>query len=225
MADKTLSHHDTINEALQLDGDAETLKAFYRNWAGRYESDLRDVDYAAPAIAAGLIAKHYDRADISDLSILDAGCGTGLVGAELRRRGFAALDGFDLSPDMADLARGSGFYRDVAGDINLLEAATSYLVPYDIVVCAGVFTLGHVPPSALAVLRQLARPGGLIVVSTRTLYFDQTDYQQVSDRLVAEGRLTLVECLMDAPYNDDGLAHYWVYRAGPEPAQSEGTRS
>lgn len=225
MADKTFSHHDTINEALQLDGNADTLKSFYRDWAGRYESDLRDVAYAAPAIAAELIAKHYVRGEVSDPSVLDAGCGTGLVGAELHRRGFATMDGFDLSPDMAALARETGFYRDVAGDINLLEATTFYPVPYDIVVCAGVFTLGHVPPSALAVLKQLARPDGLVVVSTRTVYFDQTDYRQVSDRLVAEGALRLVECVMDAPYNDDGLSHYWVYRTGPEPAQSEGTRS
>jgi len=224
MAEKTLSHHDTINEALQLDGDADSLKAFYRDWAGRYESDLRDVDYAAPEIAAKLIARHHDRANVPDPSILDAGCGTGLVGAELLRHGFATIDGFDLSPDMADLARGTGFYRDVAGDINLLDAVASYPVPYDIVVCAGVFTLGHVPPSALAVLRRLARPGGLIVVSTRTLYFDRTDYRLVSDGLVAEGALTFVDRLMDAPYKDDGRSHYWVYRAGPETAKSEGAR-
>lgn len=226
MAEKTFSHHDTINEALQLDGDADTLKSFYRDWAGRYERDLRDVDYAAPAITAELIAMQFAARDVSDLAVLDAGCGTGLVGAELQRRGFPTIDGFDLSPDMTDLARRSGAYRDVAGDINLLNAIGTYAAgTYDIVVCAGVFTLGHVPPSALAVLMQLARPGGLVVVSTRTLYFDQTDYQQVSDRLVAEGSLTLVECVTDAPYNDDGLSHYWVYRVGREPAQREGTRS
>lgn len=226
MAEKTLSHHETINEALQLDGGADSIKTFYRDWADRYDRDVEDTAYAAPELAAEFVAKSVGSGDVSDLKILDAGCGTGLVGQQLRQRGFTNIDGFDLSPDMADVARRSGAYREVAGDIDLLRATETYgKGSYDVVISIGVFTLGHVPPTALAVLKDLARPGGLVVVSTRTLYFDQSDYRQVSDGLVADGALTLVECVMDAPYNDDGLSHYWVYRVGPALQQTSGGQS
>jgi hypothetical protein len=68
-----------------------------------------------------------------------------------------------------------------------------------------------VPPQALGMLVQLLRIGGLLVVSTRSHYYQQTDYQQCVDALLAAGRLRQLQVLRDAPYNHDGDAHYWVF--------------
>ena len=83
---------------------------------------------------------------------------------------------------------------------------------YDIVLSVGVFTLGHVPPEALAQLLPLLRRGGLLLVSTRSHYYEQTEFQQQVDLLLRDGRLQQLQVIRDAPYNHDGDAHYWVFR-------------
>jgi len=95
----------------------------------------------------------------------------------------------------------------------MMQAEQSYSAgSYDAVLSVGVFTLGHVPPEALQVLLQLIRPHGLLVLSTRTHYYQQTEFQQLVDKLLAGSRIEQVELLWDAPYNKDGGAHYWVFR-------------
>ena len=49
-------------------------------------------------------------------------------------------------------------------------------------------------------------------MSTRTHYYDQTDFQEVVDAMVASGKVEAVQVLRDAPYNNDGDGHYWLLR-------------
>ena len=205
-----ISANENIDAALRLDGDPVNVRAFYEDWAANYDQDITLAEYSGPIIAARLLQRHLpDPA----ARLLDAGCGTGLVGSELHALGYRAIEGFDLSESMAERARAGGAYRQLLGGIDMMQAADSYDADsYDAVLSVGVFTLGHVPPQALQVLLGMARPGGLLVVSTRTHYYDQTGYRQIVDRLISDKRMTLVEAVMDAPYNKDGEGHYWVFR-------------
>jgi SAM-dependent methyltransferase len=45
--------------------------------------------------------------------ILDLACGTGRIGAWLRERCAAVIDGVDLTPEMLEVARGRDIYRDL----------------------------------------------------------------------------------------------------------------
>jgi SAM-dependent methyltransferase len=54
---------------------------------------LRTIDWSAPA------------------AVLDLACGTGRIGAWLRPRCGAAIDGADLTPEMLEVARGRAIYR------------------------------------------------------------------------------------------------------------------
>ena len=210
MSDEKLSSSAPIDAALHLDGDPDNVKRFYADWAKSYDSDVDAAVYTGPAISAKMLSEH---GAAQDGRVLDAGCGTGLVGVELRKLGYTRIDGFDLSPDMARLAGETGAYDQVAGDIDIMRARTDFPHgDYDALLCVGVFTLGHVPPEALEVLLQLLRPGGLMLVSTRSLYYDQTDFQACVDALIEGGHLEQLLVLRDAPYNHDGDAHYWVFR-------------
>ena len=114
---------------------------------------------------------------------------------------------------MVELAAATGAYRQVLGSIDMMRAAESYApASYDGILSVGVFTLGHVPPEALKVLLKLARPSGLLVISTRTHYYDQTNYQQVVDELIDNQQTELIQLIKDAPYNNDGDGHYWILR-------------
>ena len=209
MSDDKISINEAIDAALKLDGDPDNVRAYYDDWAQRYDIDTGSVDYSAPAISARLLQQCMTN---TDARVLDAGCGTGLVGVELGNLGYHDIDGFDLSDSMAQRALATGAYGQVKGGIDMMQATQSYAAEaYDAVLSVGVFTLGHVPPAALLVLLALTRPGGLLVVSTRTHYYDQTDFQQRVDELLADGRIELLKLLEDAPYNKDGAAHYWVF--------------
>ncbi|WP_287312824.1 methyltransferase domain-containing protein [Moorena sp. SIO1G6] len=83
---------------------------------------------------------------------------------------------------------------------------------YDAAISCGVFTLGHVPPTALEEMIRFTKPGGLVVVSTRKSYYDSTDFQEVCDQLQAENKVKLVSSIIDGPYLAEQGAHYWAFR-------------
>lgn len=210
MSDDKVSSNPAIDAALRLDGDPENLRAYYDDWARDYNVDITSAEYSGPVISARLLQQYLTN---TDLSLLDAGCGTGLVGIELHALGYRQIDGFDLSEAMVEQAGTSGVYRKLTGGLDMMQAAKSYAAgSYDAVLSVGVFTLGHVPPEALVVLLELVRPGGLLLVSTRTHYYEQTEFQSLVDELLTGSRIELVKLLRDAPYNKDGGAHYWVFR-------------
>lgn len=84
----------------------------YGEWAGTYESVVQDVmDIRLLERLDGLDWRAAGR-------VLELACGTGRIGAWLRRRGVAALDGLDLTPEMLERAAARGVYdRLVAGDL------------------------------------------------------------------------------------------------------------
>ena len=216
MTDDKISANKAIDAALHLDGDPQKVRDFYDEWAKNYDIDTTNTGYVGPRIAAKLFHQ-FDRAERQGVcffsNVLDAGCGTGLVGDELSTLGYEQIDGFDLSDAMALKASETGSYREVKGGIDMMQAVQYYRPQsYAGVLSVGVFTLGHVPPEALNVLVELLRPGGLLVVSTRCHYYDQSNFQEKVDRLIADRQLHLLKLVRDAPYNNDGDGHYWVFR-------------
>lgn len=218
MSKKHRSDHEIVDEALNLDGDPEKVRRFYDDWAANYDKDVADIAYVGPRVAAELLEKHLGlvgRKTRDEVKILDAGCGTGLAGKELHAAGFRQIEGFDLSAEMAERAAGSGFYRNVTGDVDIMKAEDHFdPEAFDVVVCVGVFTLGHIPPEALEVLVRLVRPGGILFVSTRTEYYDETDYPKVAKSLIDSGRMRIAEGIERAHYLDGSTSHFWVYQVG-----------
>lgn len=217
MADKS-ERLSSVQGALDLENDPEAIKAYYANWAESYDSDL-DGYYTAPRMMAGLLCEFLDDnpsdlpSERGDVEIMDTGCGTGLVGEMLDQSGFRKIDGTDISEEMVEKARELDVYRMLEGNVDVNEPPKpEWVDAYDAVTSCGVFTLGHVPPKALHQLVKMTRPGGVIIASTRTTYYNETDYQQVNDELVASGKVKLVKNLKDAPYTKDENAHYWVYQ-------------
>jgi predicted TPR repeat methyltransferase len=215
VTDDKISNNDAIEAALQLDGDPDKVQAFYQDWADSYNLDTRSVEYSGPTIAAKLLKQHQTESDQLDYNcrLLDAGCGTGFVGQELKQQGYREIDGFDLSGAMAKQAIETACYQTVTADIDIMRASEHYPGnSYDAILSIGVFTLGHVPPEALQVLVTLTKPGGYLVISTRSHYYDQTNFQQIVDDLLDQRKIDLKQLIKNAPYNNDGDGHYWVFK-------------
>ncbi|MAU97405.1 MAG: SAM-dependent methyltransferase [Fulvimarina sp.] len=211
----------TIHASHGLDGDTSKLEKYYADWASRYDDDVRREEYGGPrAIAsmAVMVADSFLGRAPKAIRVLDAGCGTGLAGLELKRKGFEAIDGFDLSQEMCDIANDTGVYRELAANVDLnVDQAPVFARGYDLIVCCGVFTLGHVEPDGLKRLASYLSDGGYLIVSTRKSYFEGTDFDSATARIEAEGVLERVATLKNAAYIAEEGAHYWIYRKGSKP--------
>ena len=209
------SRHVNIQDALQLNGDPEKIIEYYKNWSHSYDQDVTENYYGIDYIC-NLLDKHLKAQDDVTNSdtrrIVDVGCGTGLLGEPLRQLGYNQLDGIDLSPEMIARANQTGCYSAFYGGIDInLPVKPQLQSKYDAAICLGTFTPGHVVPQALNQLVSMTRKNGLVVLSTRIPYYDSTEYQRVNDELIESGVVRLIDQHMNAPYRDDGDAHYWVY--------------
>lgn len=135
----------------------------YDRVAGAYDSALLDGHaWCAPRIVAHVAAWLLPR----DSRVLDAACGTGLVGDVLRELGFEALHGLDLSAGMLEVARAKGTYAATT------LAALGDPLPFadgafDAFTVCGAFTPRHAPPASLAELVRVTRPGGYAIFTLR----------------------------------------------------------
>jgi len=215
---KQFSSFDAIKEAHKLSGKAEDLKQYYDEWCDTYDKDVQNEDYSGP----DYIAAYFDLLPKQDgkflnlrnpsIEILDSGCGTGLVGSALRRKGYTNVDGFDLSYGMVEEAEKTEAYRRLIGGCDMTKPIEAYPEDrYDAAISCGVFTLGHVPPTALEEMIRLTKPGGLVVVSTRKSYYDNTNFQEVCDHLQDEKKVKLISSIIDGPYIAEEGAHYWAF--------------
>jgi predicted TPR repeat methyltransferase len=71
---------------------------------------LNKIGYIGHIVSTELLLRHLPE---TDARILDAGCGTGLVGEILKCKGFDDVVGIDFSPSMLDQAAEKGVYRSL----------------------------------------------------------------------------------------------------------------
>jgi len=180
--------------------DPREVAQRYDDWAHRYDDDLASWSYQAPArVADAVLARRPPAA-----SVLDVGCGTGLVGRTLRARGFAGrLLGVDISPASLAIARESGAY-DSLEEADLQQRLPLEDDSVDAVVCVGVMTYLPDVESVWREFARVARAQGVVVVTQREDLWPERACQAVVDRLTTEGVWAPLEVTGPAPYLPEG---------------------
>lgn len=180
------------------------LRDRYEVWAAEYDTDLEGMQWLAPLAGADRCRQFAGE----HASVLDAGCGTGLVGSHLRAGGVGTLVGFDLSPAMLQQAAARRCSGDAVYDHlvlgSLLEPLPFAAASFDAVVSVGVFTIGHVGPVALAGLAAVVRPRGHVSVTFRDDSVGPLGYEAEAQRLKVAGVWRLVERTAPAPLITEG---------------------
>lgn len=189
----TLTEADNpfLTRAYALSNAAEA-RDLYDEWAKLYDRDLEAEDYAFPALAAqALLDQNGGRID--DCSILDAGCGTGLVGAQLGRLGAKNIVGLDISPGMLEIARKTGSYglleeADLSKPIDKADGS------FDAVICVGTLTRGHVGPHpVLEEFARIVKGGGAIVATVLEEVWESGGFRAEIERLENERQVQVIQ--------------------------------
>ena len=142
----------------KLKTTSEVMK-FYDEWGDKdkYNKDMVDWDYSGPKETVNTFKKY---AENKDMLIFDAGCGTGLVGKELKKFGYNNFYGADLSKTLLDTIP-KGLYKKL-DKVDLNEPIKTNDNYYDAVMCVGTFTYAHVKPNALEEFVRITKNKGLI---------------------------------------------------------------
>ena len=169
--------------------DAQELARSYDQWAETYDADMLVIGYLNPAIACSLLARHVtDR----DGAILDAGCGTGLIGEILSLLGYRTLTGLDISDGMLERALLRGVYADLrkgalGGPLGYADSA------FATVICCGVFTAGHAPAHAMDELVRITRAGGRLILTIASSAWEAGGFKDRIEAFERAGRWRLLE--------------------------------
>jgi predicted TPR repeat methyltransferase len=185
--------HDGYLGAVYGSGNAADLARVYDGWAATYDAEMARVGYRHPTIALALLARHL-RAGADP--VLDAGAGTGLLGAWLGIMGYSRVEALDVSDGMLAVAASKGCYAA------LHRAALGGPLPFVDghfagVVAAGVFSTGHVGAEGLDELIRICRHGGIIVLTVKNTLWDEGFAARIAELEQAE-RIVRVE--ETAPY-------------------------
>ena len=174
-----MSRRDGLKNYEDLDlKDAKNdnrLTEVYRDWAKKYDYDNDHVlgTVSQPKSVNLLSTTLKDKT----AKIIDVGCGTGLVGENLKAKDFIYFDGIDISEDMLSIAKSRGYRNLFLGSLNkqlpLLDNA------YDATMCVGVFTHGHVSSDGFNELCRIVKPGGYVCFTINEGVFEKYGFKKM----------------------------------------------
>ena len=158
----------------------EEIMKYYDEWGtnNKYDKDMVEWDYTGPKETVNTFRKY---AKNKEIKIYDAGCGTGLVGVELKKNGYANFDGVDLSQKLLDLVP-NGLYKnlskaDLNSPLNIRDNE------YGSVLCVGTFTFGHVKPQALDEFVRITKNKGLICFTINEGIYEEYGFDKKINEL------------------------------------------
>lgn len=178
---------DDLDDVYGAKSPAEA-RAIYDQWSASYDAENLAKGFRLPFLGMGLLARHLGQVDGP---ILDAGCGTGLVGESLALMGFGPITGCDLSDEMMAVAAKTGAYDGFhQADMGAgLPFGDDHFAGF---VCVGSFGPGHAPPSTLTHLARVTRPGGYGVFNLLEESHVDLGFPPVMEALAGGGKWEIV---------------------------------
>ena len=118
---------------------SEELLKYYRDWTdkNKYNKDMVEWQYTAPQETVSVLKKYA-----------------------LKKNGYSNIEGVDFSQNMLGLVP-QGIYKKIE-NIDLNKPLKFKTNMYDVIMCVGTFTYGHVKSQALDELIRVTKNRGLI---------------------------------------------------------------
>ena len=167
----------------------EVMK-YYDEWGikNKYDQDMVEWNYTGPKECVEVFKKYTKDKNIK---IFDAGCGTGLVGLELKKFGYNNYDGADLSQKLLDLVPKNLYKKLIKADLNKkIQSEDNF---YDAVMCVGTFTFGHVKPNALEEFIRITKNNGLICFTINEGIYEEYGFDKKINELNSNNKWREIE--------------------------------
>jgi len=186
-----MSTEDTDNKIpiYQLKSKEKVLD-YYVNWTKeeQFNKDMIEWNYQAPQNTVKLFDQHTLNKNIN---ILDAGCGSGLVGIELQKYGYTKITGADFSQEMLNLIPQSIYQKLELIDLNEKLKYKDNL--YDAITCVGTFTYGHVKAHALNELIRVIKKDGLICFTINEGIYLEYQFDKKMEQLLNDNLWQIID--------------------------------
>ena len=206
MAQKDIVHKVPLHTLKSTD----EVRDLYDDWAqnDKYNQDMIDWEYSGPREVVSAFLPH---ARNKDIKILDAGCGSGLVGEELSKEGYSIIHGADIAAKLMNSIP-AGIYQELHNiDLNKPINFTDDF--FDAILCVGTFTFGHVKAKALGEFTRIVKSGGIIGFTINEGVFLDHGFKSELDRLVIQKKITQLDFYLSGYLSSKGVkAWLGIYR-------------
>ena len=206
MAQKDIVHKVPLHTLKSTD----EVRDLYDDWSknDKYNQDMIDWEYSGPREVVSAFLLH---AQNKDIKILDAGCGSGLVGEELSKEGYSIIHGADIAAKLMNSIP-AGIYQALHNiDLNKPINFTDDF--FDAVLCVGTFTFGHVKAKALSEFTRIVKSGGIIGFTINEGVFLDHGFKSELDHLVIQKKITQLDFYLSDYLSSKGVkAWLGIYR-------------
>jgi len=186
---------DTNTFASINKGSYEDPEKYYDDMSSTYTETLASWGYEMPKLVAQTLASTV--ASPSTCSVLDLGCGDGLVGAELAKlQSFSKLTGVDISASMMAVAEARGVYTEPFVKADLTVQLPLSAASFDALLCVGTTT--YMTPEVIREWLRLLKPGGLCIFTHKTAVWGA--WEPAQEEVVEEGLWEKVSVSEELPY-------------------------
>ena len=141
----------------------EYVENLFDGYSTKFEASLVDkLEYKVPKLIRDILIKPNSNETLG--SVLDLGCGTGLLGLEIKRY-CSALEGIDLSNNMLSVAKQKNVY-DKLSQFDILEYLASMPLDFDYFFALDVFIYVGDLNEIFRLIKSRNRKPGKLVFST-----------------------------------------------------------
>ncbi len=186
MAQKDIGNKTPLHE---LKTTEEVMK-YYDEWSknNKYNNDMFIWEYSGPRETSEILSKYQNNKDVK---IYDAGCGSGLVGLELKKFGFSNFDGGDISKELLNQVP-ANLYNEL-DQVDLNKNILKHDDFYDVVICVGTFTFAHVKAHALDEFVRITKRNGLICFTINEAIYIDYGFKSKIESLVNNNKIKEIE--------------------------------
>lgn len=181
-SDDTASHLHSLS--MKVTGNKNEI---YNKWADTYDNYVKSFEYCGPLELVKLIKMHHFFDNKSEISILDFGCGTGLLGEEFNSNHLdnckLNMTGVDISENMISKCSERNVYnnlvcRDILKDESEKDILDKLNVKeeFDLLISCGVFLEGHVSLWEVnkILINLVKEQGGIIAFTVRNSFLQES---------------------------------------------------
>jgi len=144
----------------------EYVENLFDGYSKNFEASLVDkLEYKVPKLIKNILIKPNSDKRLG--SVLDLGCGSGLLGPEIRRN-CSQLEGIDLSSKMLQLAKQKNVY-DKLSHLDILEYLSTMPLSFDYYIVLDVFIyVGELTEIFRLIKSRNSKPGRLVFSTEHT---------------------------------------------------------